>query len=231
MQNTSRILIVDDNEVNRIVLHDLITALGHKPLLAENGVVALDYVRKERIDVILLDILMPQMDGFEMLKIVKNDKDFHHIPVIMITAVNEIGSIVQCIENGADDYEIMKQHVPIGGRTLREVEQQCPGNEFIRAGIEIVESHHECWNGTGYPRGLTGEDIPLMGRIVTLADVHDAITSKRVYKEPIPHEACFEMIIQGKERHVDPDIANAFIATESEFKSIKEHFADNKEMG
>ncbi len=134
--------------------------------------------------------------------------------------------LLQKVKLNKEDFEIMKMHVPIGARTLREVEQQFPGNAFIRAGIGIVEGHHECWDGTGYPKGISGEEIPFMGRIVTVADVYDALTSKRVYKEPILHDTSFEMIIKGKGGKFDPDVVDAFISTENEFIKIKSHFAD-----
>ncbi len=106
MTTPAKILIVDDNEKNRAVLNDFVVVLGHTPFLAENGLSALAQMRKEALDLILLDILMPEMDGYEVLENMKGDSNLRHLPVIMISDVDEMESVVQCIEKGADDYLI-----------------------------------------------------------------------------------------------------------------------------
>ncbi|MBM4053241.1 MAG: response regulator [Planctomycetes bacterium] len=104
MANASKILIVDDNEINRNVLNGLVLGLGHAPFLAENGKSAMMMIEKRLPDLILLDILMPELNGYEVLGLLKKDKNLRHIPVIVISAVDEIDSVVRCIEKGADDY-------------------------------------------------------------------------------------------------------------------------------
>lgn len=104
MTNPPIILIVDDNERNRNILNDLIIELGHTPALAENGLSALAQMKKQPPDIVLLDILMPKMNGYEVLNHIKNDNSLRHIPVIMITALDDIDSVVRCIKKGADDY-------------------------------------------------------------------------------------------------------------------------------
>ncbi|MBO1223425.1 MAG: response regulator [Candidatus Scalindua sediminis] len=360
------ILVVDDNELNRDVLHALIMALGHVPLLAENGLYALTQMEKQPPDLVLLDILMPEMDGYKVLNHMKNDSFLRNIPVIIISAVNEMESVVQCIEMGADDYmvkpfdptllgarigaclekkrlrdqkdnyfkqiedynlkleervheqvqqitvaqqatifalaklaasrnletgehlqrmceysrvlseklrllpkyasvidedfirniyaasplhdigkvaipdrillkidklteeeyNIMKTHTIIGGKTLREVDQQHPGNDFVHVGIEIAETHHERWDGNGYPYGLAGEDIPLAGRILALGDVYDAQTSERVYKEAFSHDRSREIILSGSGKNFDSDIVEAFVSAEDEFIAISKRYVD-----
>jgi putative two-component system response regulator len=362
------ILVVDDNDLNRDVLHALIKALGHVPLLAENGLYALTQMEKQPPNLVLLDILMPEMDGYKVLNHMKNDSFLRNIPVIIISAVNEMESVVQCIEMGADDYlikpfdptllgarigaclekkrlrdqkdnylkqiedynlkleervheqvqqitvaqqatifalaklaasrnletgehlqrmceysrvlseklrllpkyasvideyfirniyaasplhdigkvaipdrillktdklteeeyNIMKTHTIIGGKTLREVDQQHPGNDFVRVGIEIAESHHERWDGNGYPYGLAGENIPLAGRILALGDVYDAQTSERVYKEAFSHAMSREIILSGSGKNFDPDIVEAFVSSEDEFIAIGKRYVDTK---
>ncbi len=362
------ILVVDDNELNRDVLHALIMALGHVPLLAENGLYALTQMEKQPPDLVLLDILMPEMDGYKVLNHMKNDSFLRNIPVIIISAVNEMESVVQCIEMGADDYmvkpfdptllgarigaclekkrlrdqkdnylkqiedynlkleervheqvqqitvaqqatifalaklaasrnletgehlqrmceysrvlseklrllpkyasvidedfirniyaasplhdigkvaipdrillkidklteeeyNIMKTHTIIGGKTLREVDQQHPGNDFVHVGIEIAESHHERWDGNGYPYGLAGEDIPLAGRILALGDVYDAQTSERVYKEAFSHDRSREIILSGSGKNFDSDIVEAFVSAEDEFIAIGKRYVDTE---
>jgi putative two-component system response regulator len=362
------ILVVDDNELNRDVLHALIMDLGHVPLLAENGLSALAQMEKQPPDLILLDILMPEMDGYKVLNHMKSDGFLRNVPVIMISAVNDMKSVVQCIEMGADDYlfkpfdptllearigaclekkrlrdqkdnylkqiedynlkleervreqvqqitvaqqatifalaklaasrnletgehlqrmceyskvlseklrllpkyasvidedfirniyaasplhdigkvaipdrillktdklteeeyAIMKTHPIIAGKTLREVDQQHPGNDFVRVGIEIAESHHERWDGNGYPYGLAGEDIPLAGRILALGDVYDAHISKRVYKEAFSHAKSREIILSGSGKDFDPDIVEAFVSSEDEFITIGKRYVDTE---
>ncbi|MDY6992255.1 MAG: response regulator [Pseudomonadota bacterium] len=101
---TATILIVDDIEANRDVLAGLTQVLGHTPIMAENGLIALEKIRQQPPDIVLLDILMPEMDGFEVLTRIKDDFLLRHIPIIVISAVDEVESIVQCIHMGAEDY-------------------------------------------------------------------------------------------------------------------------------
>jgi response regulator RpfG family c-di-GMP phosphodiesterase len=112
MANKSRILIVEDNELNRKLLNDIIIALGHTPILAENGLSALAQMKKQIPDLVLLDILMPEMDGYEVLDHMKSDNKMRHIPVIVITAVDEMESAAKCISKGAEDY-LVKPFNPI----------------------------------------------------------------------------------------------------------------------
>jgi len=104
MINPAKILIADDIEANREALHDLIVYLGHTPIIAENGQSALEQTRQQHPDIILLDIIMPGMDGYAVLDQLKNDETLRHIPVIIISAIDDMDSIVLCIKNGADDY-------------------------------------------------------------------------------------------------------------------------------
>ena len=102
--NKHKILIVDDLEPNRMVLNDQVESLGHIPIMAENGVSALGQINSNNPDLVLLDIMMPEMDGYQVLEAMKSDTNFRHIPVIMISAVDELESVVRCIQKGAVDY-------------------------------------------------------------------------------------------------------------------------------
>jgi putative two-component system response regulator len=367
---TSVILLVDDNESNLDLLTRRLEREGHRVLRAANGSLALDQLRSTDVDLVLLDIMMPVLDGYRTLDAIKSDPTLQHLPVIMITAVNEVESAAVCIERGADDYickpfnpvllrarvnaclerkhlrdsersrqarveqqnillggrvdqqlreisaaqlaaifamsklaesrdpetgehldrmreyclilarqlarlpkyrelitqsfqdnlyaasplhdigkvgipdeilrkpgrltpaewTIMRTHSLIGGETLREVDRQYPGNAFIRTGIDIAESHHERWDGTGYPRGLSGEHIPLVARILALADVYDALTSRRCYKEAFDHERSRGIIMAEEGRHFDPDIVQAFLARESDFIHVRRFFQDSDDI-
>ncbi len=122
----------------------------------------------------------------------------------------------------SDEFEIIKRHTTFGGDALRAVESQIDGISFLTLGKEIAYYHHERWDGTGYPEGLAGEDIPLSARIVAIADVYDALTSRRIYKEAIPHEKALEIIVSDRGRYFAPDIVDAFLAREREFRRIRE---------
>ncbi|MFA7386333.1 MAG: HD domain-containing phosphohydrolase [Thiohalobacteraceae bacterium] len=360
------ILAVDDNDLNLDLLTRRLEREGHVVLQAANGDLALEQLRGAHVDLVLLDIMMPVLDGYQTLAAIKTDAALQHIPVIMITAVNEVESAAVCIERGAEDYickpfnpvllrarvnaclerkrlrdsershqarveqqnvllggrvdqqlreisaaqlaaifamsklaesrdpetgehldrmreycvilarqlarlpkyrdlitqsfqdnlyaasplhdigkvgipddilqkpgrltaeewKVMRTHSLIGGETLREVDRQYPGNAFIRTGIEIAESHHERWDGTGYPFGLRGEAIPLVARILALADVYDALTSRRCYKEAFGHDRSRDIIAAEEGRHFDPDVVQAFLARETDFIQIRKFFQD-----
>lgn len=363
------ILVVDDNEHNREILSRRLVRDGHRVLQAENGRQALDVMRCEPVDTLLLDLMMPVMDGYETLAAIKRDSSLRHIPVIVVTAVDETEGAVRCIEQGAEDYVgkpidlvllrarlraclnkkrlydleseyrreierhnhaleeqvreqvreisstqlaaifamsklaeskdpetgehlermreycvvlsrelarqpayasvvtpefhdniyaasplhdigkvgipdrvllkpgklseeewlVMRQHPLIGADTLRAVDRQYPGNQFIRTGIDIAQCHHERWDGSGYPNGLRAQEIPLAARILALGDVYDALTSRRCYKDKFSHQESRSIIVDQAGRHFDPDVVKAFLEREEEFVRIRNHFQDPDE--
>ena len=125
-----------------------------------------------------------------------------------------------------DEFRIMKTHAALGSKALEEAEQELGGTSFLRYAREIAETHHEKWDGSGYPAGLTGAQIPLSGRLMALADVYDALISKRVYKPAFSHEKAREIILEGNGSHFDPDIVAAFQTIEEEFREIASSFSD-----
>lgn len=361
------VLVVDDSEMNRDLLLRRLDKMGLRITEASNGEEALAALGEKSFDLVLLDIMMPVMDGYETLERMQQKMDLKRIPVIMITALDDVDSAVRCIDLGAVDYitkpfnptllqsrviasldrkrlsdleEVRRQqvelnneylseqvrlkvqeisqsqlaaifamsklaesrdpetgehlermreyckvlsehlmstpkyapiintefvesvyaasplhdigkvgvddsvllkpgkltdeewvqmrlHPVIGAETLREVDRQHPGNAFIRTGIEIAESHHEKWDGSGYPHGLSGEVIPLSARILALGDVYDALTSKRCYKDAFSHEKSISIILEGNGSHFDPDVVAAFQETETEFMRIRKEFVDS----
>jgi len=118
---------------------------------------------------------------------------------------------------------IMKTHSMLGARTLAEVMKAYPGNAFVRMGMDVARSHHERWDGSGYPDGLAGEAIPLSARIVALADLYDALRSKRPYKPAFDAEKTYAIITEGDGRtspsHLDPRVLAAFKASAVEFEA------------
>jgi putative two-component system response regulator len=120
-----------------------------------------------------------------------------------------------------EEFEIMKQHAVIGGSTLTAAALAYPKAGYLQMARDIAISHHEKFDGSGYPNGLSGDSIPLCGRIVALADVYDALTTARVYKPEFSHESAKEIILDGRGKHFDPEIVEIFLANEERFVEIK----------
>jgi len=350
-----KVLLVDDNTTNLQLLHETLVGLGYKLLIAKNGQTALAIVQKSAPSLILLDIMMPEMDGYEVCRRLKADKNTAHIPVIFITALADDEDEAKGLGMGAVDYitkpinpelvrarvhnhlelkrhqdhleklvaertrrlaltqavtieslatlaeyrdpetgghikrtqnyvkalavnlkdhqrfrselddEVidllylsaplhdlgkvgvrdnvllkpgpltdeefveMKKHTIYGEEALRITEQKLGEDSFLQYARKIAYTHQEKWDGSGYPQGLKGDDIPLPGRLMALADVYDALISKRVYKPPFPHEKAVEIIVEGKGKHFDPDVVDAFLDLEDTFRNIALTFADYDE--
>ena len=125
------------------------------------------------------------------------------------------------------EYELMKQHTIIGYQTLNAIRRQYGDMEFLNMGIDITYCHHERYDGKGYPRGLSGDNIPLSAQIVALADIYDALTSERIYKEAYSHELSTEMIRAERGRHIAPTLVDVFLAIEKQFDDIRKAFWKN----
>jgi putative two-component system response regulator len=122
------------------------------------------------------------------------------------------------------EFEIMKTHATIGARTLEAALEKFPEAKFLKMARDIAAAHHERYDGHGYPLGLAADHIPLAARIVTLADVYDALTSRRVYKDAMQHEVARSIVLEESGSHFDPDVVDAFLAREAEFIAIRERF-------
>ena len=123
-----------------------------------------------------------------------------------------------------NEFEIMKTHCQIGFETLNESMNKYPQADFLKMSAEIAHYHHEKFDGSGYPDGLKGETIPLAARIVALADVYDALVSRRVYKLALAHEMAKNIIVKDKCTHFDPIVVDGFLACEDEFIEIFNRF-------
>jgi putative two-component system response regulator len=354
MEKKPHILVVDDEDRNLRLMEAVLLPLGYDVAFARNGEEALAKVRETPVDVILLDVMMPGLDGFEVARILKSDEQTKIIPVVMVTALQEVEDRIRALEAGADDFlakpvdkteirarvaslvkvkayndyirnysreletevarrtrdlrlaferikamslealyrltraaeykdedtgahiqrmsqysatiartmglndqtveyilyaapmhdigkigipdkillkpgklteeewVIMKEHTTIGGRIL---EGSKAG--YIHLGEIVALTHHEKWDGSGYPLGLKGNKIPLVGRIVAIADVFDALMSKRPYKEAFPLEKSHGIIREGRGNHFDPAVVDAFFASGKELDRIRQEFKDN----
>ena len=122
----------------------------------------------------------------------------------------------------AEEFEVIKRHATLGGDAIRAIESRIKESSFLLMGKEIAYHHHEKWDGSGYPQGLKGDEIPLSARIVALADVYDALTTKRFYKEAYSHEKSKQIILNLKDSHFDPQVVEAFVKLENAFNRIRE---------
>jgi putative two-component system response regulator len=349
------ILMVDDNTTNLQVLREILEGLGYKLLAAKNGRSALSIARKARPSLVLLDIMMPEMDGYEVCRRLKADEETRRIPVIFLTALADAADETKGLRLGAVDYitkplnpelvrarvrnqmelrryrehleqlveertrelsltqavmieslatlaeyrdpetgghikrtqnyvkalarqlknhprfrdelneetiellylsaplhdigkvgvadsillksgplseaefQEMKRHTHYGHEALLITERKLGRSGFLRYAREIAYTHQEKWDGTGYPQGLKGDRIPISGRLMALADVYDALISKRVYKPPMSHDRAVEIIREGRGSHFDPDVVDAFVALADTFRNIAFTFADSDE--
>ncbi len=350
------ILVVDDEDCNLRLMKAILTAWGYRVAVASDGRQAIAQTRELLPDVVLLDVMLPDIDGFDVAARIKADPALTGIPVVMVTALTSREDRVKALEAGADDFlskpvdraelqarvrslvqvrayhrhmqdyqaqleaevarktrelqetieklrasyldtihrlsraaeyrdqetyqhivrmgylsaaiarklgfpnddvdtmlcaapmhdvgkigipdhillkpgklsererKIMEQHTIIGGRILEK-----PLNQYTEWGRIIALSHHERWDGKGYPAGLKGEKIPLIGRIVAVADVFDALTSKRPYKEPFSLDRSMDIMARSRGTHFDPNVLDAFLEIEDEIVEIKNRFSDDGE--
>ncbi|TPE47517.1 two-component system response regulator [Maribrevibacterium harenarium] len=359
--NKKTILVVDDEPINITVLSGTLKD-HYRVIVAKNGEQALSRLDKGPIpDLILLDIMMPDMDGYEVCRRIKADPTMQHIPVIFVSAMSEhvdeekglklgafdyitkpispaivltrVNNILQLqdaqkalteqnqlleqrvrertaevhntqnitiyalaslaetrdnetgnhirrtqyyvkvlaediVANGyhqdeltaenidllfrsaplhdigkvgipdaillkpvkltEEEFEIMKTHPDLGAQALIEAEKMIGDDQtsFLRYAREIAQYHHEKWDGSGYPHGLSGENIPISGRLMALADVYDALISERVYKPAFSHDKAKSIILEGDGKHFDPKVVAAFLRQEQQFMDIAARYKD-----
>ncbi len=347
MEHKPKILVVDDEKHNLIMMEAMLIPQGYEVLLARDGIEALEMAHTNLPDVILLDVMIPKMDGFEVARRLRSDTTTEFIPIVMVTALCEVDDRVRALEIGADDFltkpvdktelrarvkslvkvkayndcmknyqKELEEEVARQTEQLREAFQQikvasldtilrlsraaeykdedtgahiqrvslyasavarelghddemidnilyaAPMHDVGKLGIPdhillkpgklepeewvlmrqhttigaailagsssnivqiariIALSHHEKWDGSGYPQGLSGTMIPIVGQITAIADVFDALTSKRTYKEASTIEESFTVIQENSGKHFDPVVVDAFLAIETEIRTI-----------
>ncbi|MBU2514272.1 HD domain-containing protein [bacterium] len=127
-----------------------------------------------------------------------------------------------------EEFNIMRRHPHLGGEALRIAEEKLGSNSFLKLAREIALTHHEKWDGTGYPKRLKGENIPISGRLMAVADVYDALISKRVYKAAFSHDEAKEIIVGWRGENFDPRLVDAFLSTEQQFIEVAQEFRDKE---
>ncbi|WP_419781569.1 HD domain-containing phosphohydrolase [Maridesulfovibrio sp.] len=352
MERKRKILVVDDEPHNIVLLEGILSKLGHDVVGAENAVVALEVLDRS-FDLVLSDVMMPVMNGFEFVTKIRENEETQDIPVIMVTTLSQRDDRLKAVEVGANDFitkpidivelkirtnsmlkqkaqhdeiksfqvdlhemvenrtlelrealarldeahvetihhlcaaaeykdeetanhlvrmaeysrilaenigldqktvelihtsapmhdigkigipdsillkpgtltaeewDVMKSHAIIGGNIL-----SMGSSDYINMGAVIALSHHEKWDGSGYPNGFSGDEIPLPGRICAVADVFDALTSKRPYKEPFSIEKSLEIMKEGRGNHFDPQLIDIFFDNIDEILEIQEKRGD-----
>lgn len=152
--------------------------------------------------------------------------------IALVSPLHDIGKIAvpDCILHkpgklDAEEWARMQMHTTIGGDLLEELYQK-NGTPYLRFAYEIAKFHHEWWDGSGYPCGLAGEEIPLSSRIMALADVYDALTSRRSYKDELSHETARGIILEKSGTQFDPRIVEGFVRQEFEWQAIRERFRE-----
>ena len=149
----------------------------------------------------------------------------HDIGKIQVsdTILNKPGKLTD------EEFEIMKTHTTAGKKIIEQTITTMPEADYLKEAEAIAYYHHEKWNGKGYPCGLAGEEIPLSARVMAVADVFDALVSKRCYKEPFSFEKAMSIIEEGAGSHFDPKVADAFLASSEEVRRIAERFENMSE--
>ncbi|MCL4784797.1 MAG: response regulator [Bryobacterales bacterium] len=355
----ARVLIVDDHDTNRLLLREHVAMNGCTPVLAADGLEALHEIHASPPDMVILDLMLPRVDGEAVLRKVRSNPVFDRMPIVVISALAERARVERCIDLGAADFipkpfppsalgdrlhhclrsrtsadqgadpfrarefaremvsslgllhlatkgsaggssaavlellerfaletrchlertsafcrvltaqlsrepgftavideefienfsrsaplhdigklavpdsilskpgaldpeehRIMRRHVTVGAEILREIYRHFPNERLLEMAIDLALYHHERWDGLGYPYGLSGHAIPLVGRLMAIADVYDALRSARSYKPAFSHEKSRDIILEGSGTQFDPAIVAGFLACEHEFESL-----------
>ncbi|MDR1778713.1 MAG: response regulator [Clostridiales Family XIII bacterium] len=161
-----------------------------------------------------------ETEGWDMNYLIQSAK-LHDVGKIGISdlILNKPGKLTD------EEFEIMKQHPKIGVTAIRQIEQNAPDHSFLRHAGRIAGYHHEKWDGTGYPYGFKGTDIPLEGRLMAISDVYDALISARPYKKPFSTEEAKAIILEGRGTHFDPALVDVFLRVADQFAQVVQESA------
>jgi putative two-component system response regulator len=159
-----------------------------------------------------LGLYKEQLDEWDM-ELLFQSSQLHDVGKIAIadSILNKPGRLTP------EEFDEMKKHTTLGVSIIERIEASTRGSEFLKYAKIFAGTHHEKWDGTGYPEGLAGEDIPLQGRLMAVADVYDALTSERPYKKPFSHEEALRILIEGKGTHFDPVLTDVLEQVADQF--------------
>ena len=129
-----------------------------------------------------------------------------------------------------DERQRMQKHAAIGGKCLQDIERRLGSSNFLQMAREIAFSHHEHWDGRGYPSGIAGEEIPLAARIVAITDVYEALSTRRIYKEALPHDECMAFVRDHAGTQFDPDLVDVFLSMEPQIRRIAQEFSNDEDQ-
>ena len=161
------------------------------------------------------------------VKLVLQSAQLHDVGKIAIkdSILNKPGRLTD------EEFEEIKKHTTFGGEVIDKIKENTSEQAFLEYAKIFALTHHEKWDGSGYPRGLKGEDIPLLGRLMAIADVYDALVSDRPYKRAFTHEEAVRIIMDGKGTHFDPALADLFFSVAGEFNKTALHYKSKTEQG
>jgi len=335
-----KIVAVDDDPVSLALLQGLLTESGHDVSTASNGREAIDFLQSNQANLLVSDWMMPEVNGIELCKWIRQQSFSSYLYVIMLTSRNEREDLLTGLAAGADEFlgkpvdpeelnmrirtaerilslesrdvtifsmarlaesrdpetghhlerireyvrvisdqlqknglfadevtagygellyqtsplhdigkvgipdsillkpgrltdeefNIMKTHTIVGRDTIEAALRQYPDMQYLRLARDIAVSHHERYNGSGYPDGVRGDDIPLCGRITALADVYDALVSQRVYKDAFSPSVARDMILDERGKHFDERIVDSFEEAEHEIRAVLVRFTETAEV-
>ncbi len=172
------------------------------------------------LDALYSDGKFPDIINEKYIKAVKRGAVLHDIGKVGIAD----NALLKSTRLSDQEMEYMRQHTTFGGQALDRAIEKIHMSSFLDLARDLAYCHHEKWNGKGYPQGLSGTDIPLCARVLSVADVYDALTSKRSYKEPFSHEKAMDIILSDKGSAFDPDIIDVFEKIQGKFKRAMETF-------
>jgi putative two-component system response regulator len=174
---------------------------------------------------VFLRILIEEMMGQNIYNQITQDWDVDLF--VQSSVLHDVGKIVICDsillkpdKLTPKEFQVIKTHVLASVDVIERMKDNSPYNDFWKYASAIAGTHHEKWNGTGYPIGLRGENIPLEGRLMAIVDVYDALTSKRPYKKPFSHEDSYKIILEGSGEHFDPELVKVFKAVSKSFEAV-----------
>lgn len=218
-----------DNKTNEIIDGQLAT-LNALAQLAESR----DKTTGEHLERVkeVCSILVLYLQTDEKYSALTNSKAYNIIETSIVHDIGKVGIEDKILNKpsklSAEEFNRMKEHVDIGIKIMEKLIDLYTTNEYLETGLEIIAYHHEKWDGTGYPYGLKGLEIPLSARIMAIVDVYDALRSSRPYKKPLGHKESIKIIQSEQGKHFDPLLVSIFLSAENEIKNIYKDLIEEK---